>query len=152
MNPFYRKRHELEEWIKLSLNSHSSLSFVPLKGATSATVYQVCTSSGGRYVLRLFTNHNWLQEEPDLAEHEAAILNKAHQARLPVPELVAYTSDTLAFGVPAVLMGYIDGAVNLKADNFNNWIKQLAVTLANIHAIDANDVKWSYSSWNTVQE
>lgn len=98
-------------------------------------------------VLRLFTNVDWLQDEPDLAEHEAAVLIKAQKAGLPAPELIAYAPDDTECGTPAVLMSFIEGKIELRPDDFENWLTQLAERLAEVHRVSADDFRWEYFSW-----
>ncbi len=98
-------------------------------------------------VLRLFTNESWLAEEPDLAQHEAAVLNKARQAGLPAPELIAYAADDADCGLPALLMSFIEGTIELRPDDFERWLTELAEGLAAIHRLSADDFPWQYFSW-----
>ena len=60
-------------------------------------------------VLCLFTNQDWLEEEPDLAEHEASVLIEAQKAELLAPRLIAYAAEKSECGVPAVLMTFLSG-------------------------------------------
>jgi aminoglycoside phosphotransferase (APT) family kinase protein len=147
-----RVRAQVEAWICQSLGCDAPLRFVSLEGATSASLYKIITSGGESFVLRLFTNRPWLEEEPDLAEHEAAILVKATRANLPAPELIAYISQDSPFGIPAVLMSCLDGFVQLAPGDFNVWIRQLAQNMAKIHAVSAEGLPWRYFSWNEIKK
>jgi hypothetical protein len=67
-----------------------------LDGATSSAVYSLVVSHQQylrELVLRLFTNKEWLTDEPDLARQEADSLLLAQQLDVPVPELVAVDVD-----------------------------------------------------------
>jgi len=138
-------------WLEWVLGSQAVIETIqPAKGATSSSVYLVAARLAGReerFVLRLFTNAAWLADEPDLAEHEAAVLRLAHQAGLPAPELVAYAADEAACGLPAVLMRHLPGRVELRPDDLTAWLGQLAERLAQIHHVSADDLGWDYFSW-----
>ena len=72
---------DVANWVIQSIGKGAKLtSIIPAKGATSSSVYFI-KSTTGKYsldcVLRLFTNQDWLEEEPDLAEHEASVLIEA---------------------------------------------------------------------------
>jgi aminoglycoside phosphotransferase (APT) family kinase protein len=101
--------------------------------------------------LRLFTNGDWLDREPDLAEHEAAALTHAARARVPVPTLIAHAG-AAETGVPALLMTRLPGTVDLRPRRRRVWLASLAEALAAIHATDVGDFRWQYSSWNTHRE
>ena len=85
---------DVANWVSQSIGKGAKLtSIIPAKGATSSSVYFI-KSTVGKYaldcVLRLFTNQDWLEEEPDLAEHEASVLIEAQKAKLPALRLIAY--------------------------------------------------------------
>jgi aminoglycoside phosphotransferase (APT) family kinase protein len=138
-------------WVQRAIGRDAQLrSVTRAKGATSSSVYFITATTGGHpldCVLRLFTNEDWLADEPDLAEHEAAVLNKAQKAGLPAPELIAYAPDDAACGTPAVLMSFIEGKIELRPDDFEAWLTQLAERLAEVHHVAADDFRWAYFSW-----
>ena len=138
-------------WVERSLGRGSKIVRVVQSNATtSSTVFflHVKTNlSMVECVLRLFTYKDWLADEPDLAEHEAAALITAHRAGLPVPELLAYSAQGAETGVPAVLMSLVDGQVDLKPSHFDGWLSQLAEMLVRIHQANPADFDWSYFSW-----
>lgn len=136
----------------------ASITLAPMAGATSSTLYRVADGSGlstRRFVLRLFTLAEWLAEEPDLAQHEAAALQEAAKTNLPVPELVAFLpgpsslgpDDPVGFGAPAVLMTLLAGRVELTPDSEDRWLESLANTLAQVHSHSAPNFGWRYRSW-----
>lgn len=119
-----------------------------MKGSTSSAVFLVQDSSSlKRFVLRVPTQREWLAEEPDLAAHEAAALDEACKAGLPAPELVAYASDDVGFGVPVVLMSWLEGAIDLCPADVQDWLANLAAQLAAIHQHRAQNLRWRYRSW-----
>lgn len=138
-------------WVERSLGAGTRIvQVVRSTATTSSTIFfiQAVTSrSAIDCVLRLFTNQEWLVDEPDLAEHEAAALHTAHRVGLPVPELLAFSVDPTECGVPAVLMSRLAGHVELRPDDFDGWLTQLAEVLVAIHSIDASGFGWDYFSW-----
>lgn len=144
-------------WIEQSLGKGRRVeSAEAAEDATSSTVYFLTVGSGrrrpsatsrGSYVLRLFTNREWLAAEPDLPIHEARALEAAGAAGLPAPRLVAYTEDRDACGAPALLMTRLAGRVRLRPRRLDEWVEEMAVKLAEIHRNQAEGFPWEYSSW-----
>lgn len=123
---------------------------VQMPGSTSSLIFLIQDSrdpSSSRFVLRVLNNQEWLAEEPDLAEHEAAALEAAQLAGLPAPKLVAYSSNDTGFGAPVVLMSFLEGAIELRPANLQAWLGALARQLAAIHQHAADGLAWRYSSW-----
>lgn len=143
-------------WLEQALGGEAKIEAVTLaKGATSSSVYFVTAMVSGRveeFVLRLFTNADWLAEEPDLATHEAAVLEKMVGAGLPAPELVACAADESACGIPAILMRRMAGSVELRPDDFDDWLAQMAAGLAKVHAVSADGFGWGYFSWTDKED
>jgi len=98
-------------------------------------------------VLRLFTNDQWLASEPDLAAHEAAVLEHLERIDLPTPELIAFDADGSRAGVPAVLMTLLPGEVDLLPDDPASWLAVLAQPLGVLHSSPLPDIAWSYDPW-----
>lgn len=125
----------------------------PLAGATSSALHAVRVRHGGRqieFVLRRFVDRDWLAEEPDLALHEATNLDTAARASVPAPELLAFDGDGALCGAPATLTSMLPGRVELRPENFGDWIDQLAVALARIHSVEARDYPWTYFPYNDI--
>jgi len=142
------------QWVSEVVGSGAELRVVTkLPGATSSDLYAIEGWVGQRpfsLVLRLFTNADWLAEEPDLAQHEAAALSKAAAVTVPVPQLVAYDTRGERCGVPAVLMTRLPGNVQLRPADRTGWLRQLAAALAAVHAVAADGFAWMYTTWNDV--
>lgn len=117
-----------------------------LPGSTSSLLYEVKTDNS-TIVLRQFDNEEWLLEEPDLVQHEAASLQHASACGLPAPSLIAFDEAGETSGLPSVLMTKVEGSVELLPDDFNKWTDGLAQILAAIHRITANDFPWVYESY-----
>ncbi|MBS4210020.1 aminoglycoside phosphotransferase family protein [Bacillus sp. FJAT-50079] len=142
---------QLENWVLHSVGEEASIcSIQRLFGGTSSLVHQLTLQSGGEtfdVVLRQFTNKQWLEEEPDLALHEAESLRLASHTKLETPQLIAFDEIGREAGVPAVLMSMLEGTVVLEPENTHNWTNELAQTLVNIHQQDADEFAWSYYTY-----
>jgi Ser/Thr protein kinase RdoA (MazF antagonist) len=144
-------------WLTQSTGySSNNLEVTRLKGSTSSAVFLIkILPSQQRFVLRVLNNARWLREEPDLAQHEAAALQEAQNAGLRAPQLIVYAADDASndagFGAPVVLMSYIQGEVQLRPQDFQNWLTSLAQTLAAIHQNSAKTFPWQFKSW-TIEE
>jgi aminoglycoside phosphotransferase (APT) family kinase protein len=137
----------VQAWVRKTIGSAAPLRFEALAGATSSSVYAVMVDGLPAFVLRLFTNRDWLGREPDLAEHEAAALTHAAHAGVPAPELIGHAG-AVEWGDPTVLMTHLPGSVDLRPRRRRGWLTALAETLAAIHATDVGDFRWQYASWN----
>lgn len=127
-----------------------------LDGATSSTLFilqtaagaNLHTASGAELVLRLFTNQDWLTEEPDVPRHEAANLLLLRSSGLPVPELVEFDPDGSHCGLPALLMTCLPGRVDLIPADMDAWLGQLAELLPRLHAVPPGDHPWRHVPYN----
>lgn len=142
----------------LSQHTHCTpdeLSTVQLKGSTSSSVYLVrCQNAPmtDAYVLRVIDNPGWLADVPDLAAREAAALKLAARGGLNTPRLVAFSNEDVGFGWPVVLMTFLQGHIDLKPADFENWLDQLARELAAIHSQKAVESKYQYQTWVDVED
>ena len=138
-------------WVERAVGRGAVIQSVcALAGATSSAVYALTLTQNRQpieLVLRLFTNKEWLADEPDLARHEAGCLLLAQQLDVPVPELVAMDEDGRFCHHPALLMTRLPGHVHLNPANLPDWLDELAATLIKIHTLPAPDFPWSYFSW-----
>jgi len=136
------------EWVCNSAGSGSTItSVVRLKGSTSSNLFGVTlrTSHGLRQlVLRLFTNLEWLQQEPNLAEHEAAALDAAEKLGLITPRLVACDISGKSSGWQAILMTRLHGMPSLQPADFIHWLREQALFLNTLHSNSGSELKWSY--------
>ncbi len=144
------------DWVRRCLgHGVEIISTRKMAGSTSSDLYALELKEGSltyTLVLRLFTNQTWLEEEPDLAEHESAALELAAKTGLPVPTIVTKDADGSACGFQTVLMTQVSGAVNLQHADFEDWLRQMAAALAPLHSLDAEDFKWHYYSYNKPNE
>lgn len=124
-----------------------------LHGGTSSIVHRVSLRVNHTVedvVLRQFDNREWLQEEPDLALHEAESLRMASQVDSSTPEIIAFDDTGSECGVPAVLMSKLAGTVVLQPENMDEWLRGLAESLAQIHKVEAADFLWTYFTYNDI--
>jgi aminoglycoside phosphotransferase (APT) family kinase protein len=158
MNP--KQTYELSDktlsWVIQSVDPYATVhSIQSLYGGTSSLIYDITlqTSKGFEcFVLRLVQNKEWLEEEPDLALHEANSLSCAFRHGLPSPQIIAYDEKGKACGAPAVLMTKLNGSVILQPQQEKRWIDGLAKNLVHIHNIDAPDFPWHYYTYTNVNK
>lgn len=136
---------KVHNWVQDALSKSGTIKLIErLKGSSSTTLYKITTESDA-FVLRLYDNEKWLKEEPDLAKHEAASLNKAaSKATLNTPKVIAVDESGVDCGVPTVLMSHVPGNVYLEPQNLDDWLKELARVLVELHQIDPKDFKWGF--------
>lgn len=141
-------------WIKSSLSTRAEIvSIEKLPGATSSTLYRLIVEHIGlthQYVLRLFTNREWLEHEPDLALHEANALKFISRINISTPEIIAYDEDGSKCGLPAVLMTHLPGEVVLQPPDMEDWLKKLAAPLLPLHQADPGEFPWKYYTYNNI--
>ena len=143
------------EWLACSIGKNARpVCSKRLICGESSPVHLIDVELGGRserFVLRLFLNEEWLSEEPDLAEHEAAVLELAAAHDLPAPRLITYAPNPSACGCPAVLMTFLKGTVVLDSDDRKGWLTEMAGTLARIHSIPSDSFPWRYFSFTDAE-
>ncbi len=91
-------------------------------------------------VLRQFDNEEWLEQEPDLARHEAEALRRAGALLGErAPHIIAYDESGASTGMPAVLMTRLEGTVDLMPPDIGMWLDELAAAIACVHAGGGNE-------------
>ncbi|WP_085520667.1 phosphotransferase family protein [Tuberibacillus sp. Marseille-P3662] len=142
------------KWVVDAVDSYATVqSICRLYGGTSSIVHSVSLQVNQvqrDFVLRQFDNVEWLQEEPDLAFHEAESLRLASRSDVSTPEIVAFDETGRECGVPVVLMTQLEGSVVLSPHNLDHWLDGLAASLVQIHAVDADGYPWPYFTYNDV--
>lgn len=121
-----------------------------LYGGMSSIVHGVTLQIGTgiqHFVLRQFDNTQWLEEEPELARHEAEALRLAAQVKGNTPRIIAFDETGSDCGIPAVLMTRLEGAVVLNPPDEDAWLNGLAESLAQIHAVRADGFPWRYFTY-----
>lgn len=140
---------QAQEWLAQAIGSTSEhLHIQQMAGSTSSSIFLVQDKAAAqRFVLRVVDNAEWLAEEPDLIEHEAAALLEVQKVGFCAPSLIAYTSQDVGFGFPALVMSFIEGQIDLHPTNFQTWLENLAQELAVIHQHKTPSFGWHYRSW-----
>jgi aminoglycoside phosphotransferase (APT) family kinase protein len=138
----------LTNWILHNSDLKELFEVKQLKGATSSSLYLLRDSYGGSAVIRFYTNTEWLKNEPDLAEHEAASLSYASTMNFNSPKLYAYTNNKDISPYPAVLMSYLAGEVLLPKVHLSDWLRELAALLAHLHSAPiSEEFQWQYKPY-----
>ncbi|ANU15968.1 hypothetical protein BBI11_02310 [Planococcus maritimus] len=139
------------EWVELKWPGAALEEAVPLKGGTSSLLYEIRANKDGErqsLVLRLHHKGEWLDQEPDLAKHEAMSLELAEKAGISAPRVLAFDESGEACGMPAVLMTKVPGTVILPPSYDAAWLEGLAETLAEIHRHKAEGFPYEYFAYN----
>lgn len=139
------------EWVESKWPGAALEEAVPLEGGTSSLLYEIRASKDGEQqsvVLRLHHKGEWLDQEPDLAKHEAMSLELAEKSGIVAPRILAFDENGEACGMPAVLMTKVPGAVILPPAYDGAWLDGLAKTLAGIHRYKAEGFPYEYFAYN----
>lgn len=124
-----------------------------LKGSTSSTLHSISlrdNRSNYDVVLRQFDNKEWLQQEPDLAFHEAESLRLASNGGVTTPDIIAFDKEGAVCGNPLVLMTRLNGVVDILPGNMEHWVYELAHALVKIHTLNAVEFQWTYFTYHDV--
>lgn len=113
-----------------------------LSGATTARVIGFEADDAG-YVVKVFDWQTFLDEDPDRAAHEAALLALLEGSGVPAPRLVAVDTDGSECGVPAVLMSRQPGRANVERRHAD----QIVDIAASLHGLDRS-VRWDFQRYN----
>ncbi|MEK3889149.1 phosphotransferase family protein [Bacillus sp. FSL K6-3431] len=139
------------KWVLASYSgSEKIIAIEQLHGGMSSHIYSISLQVGDKIkdvVLRQVDDEEWLEEEPDLARHEAESLRWATSAGLMAPSIIAFDETGSNCGHPTVLMEKLEGSVILRPDNVDRWVNGLAESLVQIHKVDADDFHWSYFTY-----
>ena len=97
------------------------------------------------YVVRWWVaDSDWAEWTARAVRLETAVLRQLEGSAIPAPRVIESTTDA-ALGGPAILMTCLPGTVHLLPRDRERWLRQMAQTLARIHAL-ALDVK-PFESW-----
>lgn len=135
----------LQAWLR-AVTGAQARGYVRMSGSSSTTLWRV-EVGGERLVLRVHDNSDWLRAEPDLVLHEVAALQLACDAGLPAPEPVAWDAEGAFCGLPLLLMSWLPGKVLLRPASMDDWLRQQAQALVDIHRLTAHDLTWDWFSW-----
>jgi aminoglycoside phosphotransferase (APT) family kinase protein len=108
-----------------------------VQGASSSAVHELVVERGAdhvhHFVLRRFTNAEWLSREPDLAAREAEALTALGTTPLQTPQLIAVDATGAECDVPAVLMTRLPGHPQDAPVDLTEFVTGLAEPLPIIH-------------------
>lgn len=106
-------------------------------GAASAVHAVTVDDARGRHrlVLRRYVRAEWLAKEPDLAAHEARVLDLLAPTPVAAPRLVAVDDTGDECDVPAVLMTHLPGRVRWSPRDVDGFLDGLVDALLAIHAV-----------------
>jgi len=116
-----------------------------LIGGISSSVHRVSIEarSGARRQLVL---RRWLGPDVDrsrrLVDTEARALATLQRTGVPAPELIATSDGSGTDGAPAVLMSRVPGHVHLKPRDPDDWLRQMAAILPQVHAVAVDADSW----------
>jgi aminoglycoside phosphotransferase (APT) family kinase protein len=117
-----------------------------LPGATTAEVTTFESRDRG-YVLKLFNQAFFVEEEPDRAIHEATLLDVLGGVDLPTPRLVAFDGDGSQCGVPAVLMTRVPGERGVGIQHAAEMV-EFAARLHGVAPAMPEAVPWGFQRYN----
>lgn len=71
-------------------------------------------------------------------------MEEARQAGLRAPHVVAHTSEDVGFGVPAVLLTFLEASIQLRPEDLPERLQGLARELASVHRHRAEGFPWRH--------
>ena len=125
-------------WVVSACDVVSIESVEPMRGGSTLAMHRLRVV--GRdgvirgLVMRRYVQPEQLLDDPDIARHEAGVLQLVEAMPTPTPILVACDPDGARAGAPAVLMTELDGRPRWNGSTA--WMRQLAEVLVEIHAVD----------------
>lgn len=147
------------DWIVKQVGKDSHVVHIkPLLGGISSAMSTVHIENHGeslQWVMRQFTDKNWLNEYPDLAVYETEALQVAEQAGLSSPKWIATDYHGQFCDHPTVLMSHMSGQVELRPQHLNQWLSGMAETLAELHVNAAKyklTVGRNYYTYNAIAD
>lgn len=128
------------QWVRDELGAGARIVSVrPRSGGTSSAIHVVTvdesTGARRRLVLRRYVRADWLEREPDLAEHEARVLQLLGSTNVLAPRLIAFDPFGQRADVPAVLMTALPGRIRWSPRDVPAYLEQLVDHLLLIHAV-----------------
>lgn len=111
----------------------------PLEGGVSAqvTAFEI-EQPDGRTERLVIRRHGAIDKghNPDIARDEFSLLAILHQAGLAVSKPVYHDSANQIFPTPYIVVEYIDGSIDIIPTDLPDALRQIAVFLARLHALD----------------
>jgi aminoglycoside phosphotransferase (APT) family kinase protein len=128
------------EWVRRQVGKGARIvSEHARSGGTASAVHAVTVDDarGARrhLILRRYVLAGWLAEEPDLAAHEARVLDLLAPSGVAAPQLVAVDIAGEECDVPAVLMTRMPGRVRWSPRDIDGFVHRLVDAMLAIHAV-----------------
>ncbi len=127
------------EWVAKAAGALSVADVERMPGGSSLATHRVTvTLANGhtaRLVLRSYVRPDQVAEDPDVAAHEAAVLELVERIATPTPRLIGVDPTGADAGTPAVQMSELEGRPDWSAGQ--RWMRQLVEVLDDVHVIDA---------------
>lgn len=133
---------EAMRWVMSVADARSVISVAAMPGGSSVAMHRVTlvTNDGGsrELILRRYVRPDQFAEDPEVASHEAMVLDLVAGMTTPTPRLVGCDATGDLAGVPAVLMTALSGRPVWAANI--GWLHQFVEVLVEIHAVDSTTV------------
>jgi aminoglycoside phosphotransferase (APT) family kinase protein len=128
------------EWVRESVGTGARIvSLHTRSGGTASAVHAVTVDDvrGARHhlVLRRFVRTDWLAQEPDLAAHEARVLDLLAPTSVDAPRLVAVDPTGQRCDAPAVLMTRVPGRIRWSPRDVDGFVDRLVEAMLPIHEV-----------------
>lgn len=121
------------------IDPHATLkAYRSLPGGYSAdvTVLEVETSGGLRKLIHRLHGEVDLQQNPNVAADEFRVLQLTHAEGLATPAPVYLDATDPLFPTPSLVVEYMEGRTDLKPDDREDYVMQMARELARIHQMN----------------
>ena len=109
-----------------------------LNGGISCRMDVLEYGSPGTAVQKVVTRQYWESRNPENDDRlfgESAVLRSLRANGVPAPDVVIDLEEASEiFGRPAIVISYLEGIPNLIPDDSDDWARQLAIALAQIHS------------------
>lgn len=128
-------------WVAAAAGARSVDSAEQMPGGASLAMHRVTvTFAGGgtaQLVLRRYVRPDQIVEDPEVAAHEAAVLQLVERIATPTPRLIGVDPTGDLACTPAVLMTELPGRPEWAAGR--RWMRQLVEVLVDVHDIAADE-------------
>jgi len=144
------ERDKKFETVVHAINPHYELvSTKELTGGVSATttVLEVSQANGEnkKMLVRLHGGED-IKNNPNIARDEFNLLKTLHEIGLPVQEPLFLDSSKKIFFQPYIVIEYVDGSTDLKANELSKYLSKLADNLGKIHKVNISKQNLSFLS------
>jgi aminoglycoside phosphotransferase (APT) family kinase protein len=134
---FLRKRppDQALRWVERQLGARV-VGVRVCKGGSSSAIHVVRVArppSTATVVLRRYVIAELNEEEPDIVDREARVLELLERCEVPTPRLLGADPTGVNAGVPAVLMSLVPGRLDWSPTDLELWLHRLAEALGAIH-------------------